>query len=361
MVTGVTSDAVVIGAGFYGCEIALALREIGFGRVIVADREAGILRRASFVNQARVHNGYHYPRSQPTAIRSHLNFDRFLQHYRHAILFGMESIYAIARGSQVSASQFESFCRTVGAPCSIAPSRFRQLFAEETIEELFLTREFVFDAAALAHGLRRRMEDVGIDLRLGVEASVIDHDAQAVSICLDDTVERAPWVFNCTYGDLPFAGVLIKVPIKRELTELVLFKSPNPLANVGVTVMDGPFFSVMPFPAAGLHSLSHVRYTPHSASTSAGKEKVVPTRSYRTAMIRDASRYMPVLGKIEVVRSLFEIKAVLMRNESDDGRPILIEQSEEMPRVVSILGSKIDNIFDALHYIKGRSWTPPDA
>jgi hypothetical protein len=147
--------------------------------------------------------------------------------------------------------------------------------------------------------------------------------------------------------------------IKKELTELVLFKAPYPLANAGITVVDGPFFSVMPFPAAGLHSLSHVRYTPHMATT--GKDLPRPTRSNRTAMVRDAARYIPALAKVDVVRSIFEIKAVLAQHEDDDGRPILIEQCARMPRVVSILGAKIDNIFDALQYIQARSWTTPDA
>lgn len=294
MVADIACDALVIGAGFYGCEIALALRQIGFDRVIVVDREAGILRRASFVNQARVHNGYHYPRSQPTGLRSHLNFHRFVNDYSHAILFGMENIYAIARGSRVSASQFESFCRTIGAPCTPASHHFRQFFATDLIEELFSTRELVFDPAALAQKLRRQLEDAEIDLRLGVEASIVDHDGDCVSVRLNDTVERASWVFNCTYCDVEFAGVPIKIRIKKELAELVLIKPPRPLAKVGITVMDGPFFSVMPFPAAGLHSLSHVRYTPHLASTLTSKERILPTRSNRTAMVRDASRYMPI-------------------------------------------------------------------
>jgi glycine/D-amino acid oxidase-like deaminating enzyme len=359
MATGITCDALVVGAGFYGCEIALTLRQLGFDRVVVADREAGILRRASFVNQARVHNGYHYPRSQSTALRSRLNFDRFLDRYRHAIRFDMESVYAIATGSQISAAQFESFCRSLGAPCTPAPDRFRRIFAGDVIEELFLTREFVFDVAALAQHLRRLMESVQIDLRLGAEASIIESNGDRVAVRIGDTIERASWVFNCTYGDLELVGVPIGTPIKKELTELVLFKAPYPLANAGVTVMDGPFFSVMPFPAAGLHSLSHVRYTPHMATT--GTDALRPNRSNRTAMMRDAARYIPALAKVEVVRSIFEIKAVLMRNEDDDGRPILIEQCARMPRVVSILGAKIDNIFDALQYIRARNWTTTDA
>src|SRR6516225_11463008 len=58
-----TAEAIVIGGGFYGCETALELKRLGFGRIVLVEREPGLLRRASFVNQARVHNGYHYPRA----------------------------------------------------------------------------------------------------------------------------------------------------------------------------------------------------------------------------------------------------------------------------------------------------------
>jgi hypothetical protein len=112
----------------------------------------------------------------------------------------------------------------------------------------------------------------------------------------------------------------------------------------------------MPFPASGVHSLSHVRYTPHEASIGNPREPLLPVRSNRTAMIRDAARYMPCLGHVEVVTSMFDIKAVLHRNEDDDGRPILIEECEESPRITSVLGAKIDNIYDARDYLRSRSW-----
>ena len=54
--------------------------------------------------------------------------------------------------------------------------------------------------------------------------------------------------------------------------------------------------------------------------------------------------------------SLFDIKTVLARNEEDDGRPILVEQSHEIPRVFSILGSKIDNIYDVRKFLHGQRW-----
>lgn len=38
------------------------------------------------------------------------------------------------------------------------------------------------------------------------------------------------------------------------------------IKDVGLTVMDGPFFSLMPFGLTGLHSLSAVHFTPHKTS-----------------------------------------------------------------------------------------------
>jgi hypothetical protein len=47
---------------------------------------------------------------------------------------------------------------------------------------------------------------------------------------------------------------------------------------------------------------------------------------------------------------------VLAGNEDDDGRPILFEKSVRSPRVISILGAKIDNIYDVLELIEREAW-----
>ena len=35
-----TAEAIVIGGGFYGCETALELKRLGFGRIVLVEREA---------------------------------------------------------------------------------------------------------------------------------------------------------------------------------------------------------------------------------------------------------------------------------------------------------------------------------
>lgn len=70
-------DAVIIGGGFYGAAIAIYLaKQRGLKRILLVEREDALLTRASYNNQARVHNGYHYPRSFTTAYRSRVNLPR---------------------------------------------------------------------------------------------------------------------------------------------------------------------------------------------------------------------------------------------------------------------------------------------
>jgi glycine/D-amino acid oxidase-like deaminating enzyme len=162
-------------------------------------------------------------------------------------------------------------------------------------------------------------------------------------------------VFNCTYSStnrVLAASSLTTIPLRHELTELALVRVPPPLESRAATVMCGPFFSVMPFPARGLHSLSHVRYTPHGAWLDRGKGSEAPARDVTPAttnverMRRDAERYLPALHEVTYVESLWEFKTVLPSSDVDDSRPILFRRDPAVPNVISIVGAKIDNIYD---------------
>ena len=137
---------------------------------------------------------------------------------------------------------------------------------------------------------------------------------------------------------------------------------PEELSNIGITVMCGPFFSVMPFPAAQLHSFSHVRYTPHyewydgenmlyrNAHEHLANQKI---ESNWNKMRYDAKRYIPLLNDCTYKESLFEVKTVLPRSEEDDSRPILFKPDYGgMKGFHYIMGGKIDNIYDVIDSIE---------
>ena len=125
------------------------------------------------------------------------------------------------------------------------------------------------------------------------------------------------------------------------------------LRNLSITVMCGPFFSLMPFPPAPLATLSHVTYTPHyewvddpSKGGYHPHQPAFPLRTRFDRMRRDAARYVPALRDCGYVRSLWEVKTVLPQSGVNDSRPILFKRDASAPHLISLLGSKIDNIFD---------------
>ena len=126
--TNINQDAVIIGGGFYGAAIAIYLaKQRGLKRIVLVECESALLTRASYNNQARVHNGYHYPRSFTTAYRSRVNLPKFVRDWPDAVKQDFTKLYAIARrNSKVTAKQFERFCWEIGAKIQPADPALRQ-------------------------------------------------------------------------------------------------------------------------------------------------------------------------------------------------------------------------------------------
>jgi len=367
-------DAVIIGGGFYGAVIASYLaRHHGLNRILLVEREPALLTRASYHNQARVHNGYHYPRSFTTAYRSRVNLPKFVRDWPDAVRQELTKLYAIARrNSKVTARQFERFCREIGASIQPAEPALRALFEPRLIEEVFLVEEYAFDATKLASWAERELHESGVQVRLETRVTAISRGPDKTLVVVlqpkhgGEEQVTCRYVFNCTYSGLnqfkgDFPGT--QTGLKQEVTEMALMQAPAALQGLGITVMDGPFFSMMPFPARGLHTLSHVRYTPHLHwKDEPGIDPYLKLDHHDRAtrvdrMVRDVGRYLPAVLDAKYVDSLFEVKTVLVKNEGDDGRPILFEKHLELPGCYSILGGKIDNIYDVLEKLDAEDFS----
>ena len=362
-------DSIIIGGGFYGARLALALRAEGES-VLLLERERTLLGRASLINQARVHQGYHYPRSILTAVRSRRNYDRFREEYAECLFESFEHYYAIARESKTTAAQFLQFCKRVGAPAEPAPDHVRKLFDAARIEDVILVRECAFDGVKLRERMSRDLNQEAVEVFLSANATRVSraNDALRVEWVRNGSNGEATArrVYNCTYsalnGILSASGASI-IPLKRELTEMALVEAPAELAGIAVTVMDGPFFSMMPYPSRGnLCTLSHVRYTPHSAWLDSAGTPPLDANALRGAyatrfphMVRDAARFLPVIAGARYVESLFEVKGIMPRSEQDDSRPILFRESVELPGLFSVLGAKIDSVYDVESVVSGAS------
>ena len=364
---------IVIGGGFFGLYLSSYLSHRG-GQVCVFEKENDLMTHASYNNQARVHNGYHYPRSVLTALRSRISFPRFIRDFPDCVYSDFDKYYMVGRPlGKVTAEQFYQFCKRIGAEIEPAPNKITRLINPRHIEAVFSTKEYAFDAHKLRDCMLDRL-DGKIKLNLGSEVLKVTQgeEGKLKVYCRigDGSLEAfdADHVFNCTYScinALNTASGFEIIPLKHEMTEMCLVDVPEELKSVGITVMCGPFFSVMPFPSVKhngtvVHSFSHVRYTPHYEwydrtghyVDAHSKLKNDEHHSSWNYMLHDATRYIPCLKDCVYLDSLWEVKTVLPRSEVNDSRPILCQFNHGLKGFHCVMGGKIDNVYDAVEAIE---------
>lgn len=358
------TETIVVGGGFFGLYVGHTLAERGHS-VRILERESLPMQRASLHNQARVHQGYHYPRSLLTGLRSRASFPLFSKEFNECIDSSFTKLYMISsRLGNITAHQFQKFCSRIGAPCVDVNSKYRTLVNTGLVDGIFQTEEYAFDAKHLAVQMLDRLSRRGVTVETGTEVLRVESardDANGVTVTWrgpggSEHCSVARQVFNCTYSSINEINLRSGLPIidlKHEWTEMILVDPAPEFIGLGITLMCGPFFSLMPYPADRCYSLSHVRYTPHYSwleSSDRGRSESRPFNQHVPSnwnlMIRDAARYVPAVARIKRRSSMWEIKTVLPRSEEDDSRPILFRPHHGIRNYHCIMGGKIDNIYD---------------
>ena len=366
-----TVDITIIGGGFFGLYLAEYFAGLNKS-VLLVEKESDAMQKASYNNQARVHNGYHYPRSLLTGLRSRVSFNRFVDEFEGCIDTDFDKYYMISnRLGMVTPNQFEKFCDRIGATYENASSKIHQLVQPNMIDAVFKVKEFAFNSTKLKKTMLDRIQNSGVDTLFNHSVRTAKYNSAhelielEVDFGLDETLMVASkQVYNCTYSTL---NTLLSnsnielIPLRHEMAEMCIVDVPSELSKIGITVMCGPFFSVMPFPALQAHSFSHVRYTPHYEWNDHNQlpyknaDNVSHEHNKCSAwkkMKLDAQRYIPLLGDVEYKKSLWEVKTILPLSETNDSRPILFKPDHGLPGLHSIMGGKIDNVYDVIKTIE---------
>ncbi len=333
-----------------------------------------MFKKASMVNQARLHGGYHYPRSVATALMSDDHKERFTAEHRPFIHFEFEKYYAIDKyGSFTDAAQFERFCHFIGIRCERADGH--PLFDYDRLEALYRTTEYSFDPVLIGEYYKQQvLEHPGIDVRIFSRPVSAEMGAGQWEVILQklETGERetlrTATVINATYCDSNAVNRLFgmaDIHLMHEISEIAFVTSPQ-LKDIGLTVMDGQFGSLMPYGKSGLLSLSSVAYTHHKVSydnlphfdcqsqnpacrpdstANCNFCEAKPHSNYRK-MLGQMGRYFSSKVELNYLTSFFTIKSKLKANFIDDGRPTEISALHRNPDFYCIFAGKINSIYE---------------
>lgn len=363
-------DKIIIGAGLYGLYSAELCGRKG-EKVLVLEYDEAPFMRATFINQARVHMGYHYPRSFSTAIKSARYFERFMKDFEFCVLTEFDQVYATSSNfSWTNAEQFKKFCQAANIRCDeVSTDKY---FNKGMCDGAFLTREYTYDAEILKEYFLKKVNSYSnVEIKYSTRIkNILQNETHFEIIMEDGKVYSTDFLINATYASTnQITRMLGYEPfkIKYELCEIIICTVNEKFRDVGFTVMDGPFFSIMPFGKTGYHSLTSVTFTPHVTSyetlpnfecqrrsngycsqTQLGNCNYCPSKPesawpYMSSM---AKKYLKEEYGFSYSHSLYSMKPILKASEIDDSRPTVIKQFSTNPTFVSVLSGKINTVYD---------------
>ncbi|PCI30369.1 hypothetical protein COB55_00170 [Candidatus Wolfebacteria bacterium] len=344
---------VVIGGGIFGILSALEIAKKGYS-VVVFEKASEIITGASLVNQCRVHMGYHYPRDEKTARESRRTNAIFERFFDKAIVKDLNNYYLIAKhGSLTNPEDFHQFCRKLRLPYKKSWPVEANL-SKEKISLSAKVPEKIFDANVIRDILNKKIAMTpNMTLLTKTEVVGIKKNSDGFNIIyktgkVQKTVNCGA-IINAAYGNINHINSLFGLPLNTyqyELCEMPVVKTP--WSKEGWSVIDGPFFGVMPFGFSKKYLFYDVELSV--------LERVVgeaPNFKFDIPYYNDEKRrmrrfdnykkkwapYLEDIEKCQPISSLYVTRVVLPKKEKTDARPTII--NEVFPGFWQIFSGKV--------------------
>lgn len=321
----------IIGGGIFGSTCALELSK--FCDVRLFEQRNALLSGVSFLNMWRHHAGFHYPRSPATVQEIQDARDDFMSEYADAVVSDFPSYYCTSiDGMEIPRERFLAFCDTNGLNYSHKqpPPDIVDL---EQISLCVETDEGVYDMPRFKEIVEQRLRregNINVSLETEVINGKIQDDGQKILRFRDrnGTHEKSfDYVVNATYSNWNLMSNWFGFPVKRlrfDLLELLVLRMP--VKKISVTILDGPFTTLVSMGRDGLFMLEQVHdCTLRRTVTSDGlPPKWKHFESNRANIMTHSTRYLPILKKAEIVESRFGMRAVQAFSDDFDGRPTVV-------------------------------------
>jgi FAD dependent oxidoreductase len=350
----------VIGGGLFGCSVAIELARNKSFQVTIVEKEFDIMMNASKVNHNRLHLGYHYLRSIPTAVQSIEGLLSFMFNYGEAVITQFPNYYAIAKkGSKTSADEFIGFCHEVGIGYD---DEFpdASIMNREKIEASFKVPEPIFDYDRLKSSVKKSIGRNKIELRLNTHVKKLEKKQFGFSLELNGKVEEFDVVVNSTYVNVNYFTKALNLPEEKLLFEDVVIPFfLYPSNKFGLTIMDGEFCSVMPKGSnQNEFLLYHVKYSvlDHCFGYSNQLNQNDNIEEYIRLIYEKSSEFYPFLKKVNNFGRWRTIRTVHENNS--DARVTELFSFDELDNYFVILSGKISTCMQVAlrlrHILEGK-------
>jgi hypothetical protein len=327
----------VVGGGIFGCSVAIELARSGFETTLI-EKSGAILSKATKNNHNRIHYGYHYPRSIETASQSMDGLVSFLMAYKDAVITDFPNYYAIAKEhSRIQPEKYESFCDRVGISYHREYPASSDLNPDMILSSLRV-EEPIYDWNILYNIIQRDLIKTGVKVELNTPFSLghMSYD----------------FIINCSYSGINQVNQIAGVPkfnFRSQDVIIPTFKWNRD--RIGLTVMDGPFCSIMPKGAEeNRFLLYHAKYSVITESINQRVEFSSDIDENLRLIKEDAARYFPAISGVEFEENWRAIRSIPV--SANDERLSRIITYVDNPNFITVFSGKVSTCIKIAKQIK---------
>jgi hypothetical protein len=341
MKTKIKYDHLIIGGGFYGSYLASLLSKNK--KVLLIDKNISLMRKASFANQTRIHEGPHYLKSMETAIASKTYSDKLKVTFPEIIVKNSEHYYVIPEeNNDISKLEFIDKCEVLRVPISKVEKKIVR--GPHTV---YNVAESNYDQSILRKSIIEKFNLKNLEVMLSTYViSVLKKESEFIVTLNDNRKIIAKSVFNTTYANINELNELFDLPLITTVSEFVEIPLVyhKKFSQKALTIIDGPYLSLTPFGSSKLHNITSVIYSHHSVSSSA-----INRETYIRFILKQFEvLLLPEFQNFSYHGSLLSEKITLLFENSDDARPLVIKKHNNYTQ---ILGTKVGNILEMDQFI----------
>ncbi|HDL01183.1 MAG TPA: FAD-binding oxidoreductase [candidate division Zixibacteria bacterium] len=346
-------NVAVIGGGIFGSEIAIEAKACGL-TVGIFEAKDNILLGASGNNLNRLHLGFHYPRDIETGKQSIRGFEAFKHKYPECIQGEFQNAYFVANNNSLTpAPEFFEFCELLGVNYEkISASEFP--VKVQNADKGILCDEVVYDFNILRDLLWNSLRHSNVEISLGDRVEKVSRAGEKYKIETENqNLVYADVVVNASYADIN----RISSQLGHEVAERQYEYTAVPIISidiprVGITVLDGPFMTLLPYGKSDEFLLYHVEHTRVAKKTSSQMDpnwlvpdtapfSKVDKQQYFKKMIELCSEYVPDLARAKLVGYLEGPRMILAHKEGTDARPSIVSNYEDS--YFTVFAGKVDH------------------
>jgi len=318
----------ILGGGWYGCHLATALLKLKHD-VELHEVAPYLFAGASGGNPARLHLGFHYPRSRVTRAMCQETHRAFMDQYGHLTRTVPLNVYAVAASD--SLVDFGTYLQVLRGEVEFVQLELPGEIGLRNVEGAILTgeRHIVIEAArtfferCLYGRCRFNMPEADVDdgARAGFDA-----------------------IIDCTFCAREGANVERYEPCVTALLE-----GPTDRA---ITIMDGPFPSLYPWDEGmSLSSLTSAKWTPLARCGTWGEANaILKTVTGHTVSGQARSMFDQLCTYYPIARDLYrykEAKLTIRAQPRSGSDARFVDVVRTGPKTLRVRAGKIDAILHA--------------